>query len=398
MIVLLIVACISFILGQFGRIQLDNAVAFTLLDISVGLVFVGHSIKKIREGSFLKVTWDKTTLAAIGFIGVGLLSLLLNSSQLESSELLTAFLYLLRFVLYGSIYFIVRDLTQKEKGLVMVGQIVVGVAIILIGFVQYFYYPFLRNLYYLGWDDHLFRLFSTFLDPNFAGSFFVLLFLFILGFFTQVFQKRMTKASIGYGILLLLTLLAIFLTYSRTAFLMLIVGTGVFFLIKKQWKVLLGGILLFIVTFSLFANTKYEGLNPFRTASSLSRIETAQNAITIFTAYPVLGVGFNAYRYAQLEMGYKEDTTIPNHASAGTDNVYLFVLATTGIIGFSAFLLFFFLVLKRLIQGLAKKDIIHEVLFSSLIAVLCGSLFNNLLFYPAILLWLVLLGGLIPRE
>ena len=59
-------------------------------------------------------------------------------------------------------------------------MLISGSLIVLLGFIQLMFYPALRNLYYLGWDEHLYRMFSTFLDPNFAGAFFVLFTLFVI--------------------------------------------------------------------------------------------------------------------------------------------------------------------------------------------------------------------------
>ena len=51
-----------------------------------------------------------------------------------------------------------------------------GLVIVGLGFVQYFFYLGLRNLYYLGWDEHLSFIFQL-LDPNFAGAFPALFFI-----------------------------------------------------------------------------------------------------------------------------------------------------------------------------------------------------------------------------
>ena len=37
-----------------------------------------------------------------------------------------------------------------------------------------FVYPDLRNLWYLGWDPHYYRVFATLLDPNYVGILLVL--------------------------------------------------------------------------------------------------------------------------------------------------------------------------------------------------------------------------------
>src|SRR3989344_4212784 len=89
-------------------------------------------------------------------------------------------------------------------------------------------------LYYLGWDEHLYRLFSTFLDPNFAGAFFVLYFLFALNILIDSLKKQTKFFSLFIGLMSFLALIAIFLTYSRSALLMLITGSFIFLFLNAR--------------------------------------------------------------------------------------------------------------------------------------------------------------------
>jgi len=76
----------------------------------------------------------------------------------------------------------------------------------------------------------MFRMFSVFLDPNYTGSFLVLYFLFIGDLIYK--RKKQHKYLIA---IFILTLIAIFLTFSRSALLMLIVGSSVYlFIIKRK--------------------------------------------------------------------------------------------------------------------------------------------------------------------
>lgn len=84
-----------------------------------------------------------------------------------------------------------------------------------------------------------------------------------------------------------------------------------------------------------------EGVNLVRTASVNSRLVAYQEATEIFLNQPVIGVGFNMYRYSQHEKGFLKEngnaqSWLTNHSGAGVPNSYLFVLATTGLTGFIA--------------------------------------------------------------
>jgi len=90
--------------------------------------------------------------------------------------------------------------------------------------------------------------------------------------------------------------------------------------------------------FALISSSNVENMNLFRRTSSLARLNNYSTAIKIITGHPLLGVGFNSYRYVK-EMYIKPGLgNIPSHADAGLDNSFLFILATTGIIGLLAYL------------------------------------------------------------
>ena len=210
---------------------------------------------------------------------------------------------------------------------------------------------------------------------------------------------KSTPKRILAGSLVVLTFAAELLTYSRTGFIMLLVGLGVFLLSMAGKKITMVILLCCIVFFLAAANSKIEGLNPLRVVSSEARLESAREAVSIISKYPLFGVGYNAYRYAQVQMGLREESPqVQSHADAGTDNSYLFILATTGIAGGVFFSLWMVRVLKDSWDSSLKGIWLGRTFFASLIAVLCGSLFLNILFYPMILGWLVVEGAIIRSR
>jgi len=159
-------------------------------------------------------------------------------------------------------------------------------------------------------------------------------------------------------------------------------------------------ILLCIGLLSYRGFTKYsEGTNLFRSTSTKARIGSTENALLIFQKNPFLGVGFNTYRYAQKR--YKLVNSFNkweiDHGGAGTDNSFLFILATTGIIGITSYS---FLWIKTLL--LAKKNLgknnIAPVLIASSVGLFVDSFFINSLFYPFILAWMWIVIGLTEEH
>ncbi|HEX8965454.1 MAG TPA: O-antigen ligase family protein [Patescibacteria group bacterium] len=384
--------------GELIRIDAGNGLVIKPIDVLIvitSLLFISYNLlhKKFPKEPLVKPFHI--------FILFALVSLVVNVTWLSLNNFFVSLLYLVRFASIGILYVVIARFSKKQKSILSILMLISGFLVALFGFIQYVLYTNLINLSYLGWDNHWFRLFSTFFDPNFVGAFLVLYFLYVWYLAISHFIKKDTKKSIIFGLLSLLSLLAVFLTFSRSALLSLAVGiTAVVFLQKKFRKIAAIALVCFGIGIGiiLLNYQATEGTKLFRIASSAARITSAQDAIVIISKNPLLGIGFDAYRYAQLKFG---TATGPNwqesHSGAGTDNSFLFVLATTGIIGFIFYiniLVRIFMLCKKYLQ----KNSFAIVVISSLCAIIINSFFINSLFYPFILLWLVSLLGIIESN
>lgn len=376
-------------LGEITRITFGEA-AVTFIDLTVSLIAIIWLFSKVLNKQKISGKLFKPILV---FVSILIISLILNANKLNFTELLISSSYILRWVAYASIYFVVKDFDHNFKKGLPYFMILSGAFITVGGFIQYFFYPDLRNLYYLGWDEHLYRMFSSFLDPNFAGAFFVLYFLFVFVFFQNL--KKKTNYKYILFIILIISFISILLTFSRSAYIMFIIGISLILVVKKQVRLLL--FLLAIFSLSVFMLSKSvlksEGTNLLRTQSGDARLISINNAITIFKDNPILGVGFNSYRYAQERYGFINEEKQLIHSAAGTDNSFLFILATTGIIGFSGFLYLLYKIIS-LVNLKIKKNYFSLILFASVISLLINSFFVNSLFFPQIMLWMWILIGL----
>lgn len=380
----LIALILSLSLGQVFRLPIgESGISITPTDVLAFFTVTLWLGRRMKKG----VAFGRLGLPIFVFIGIGFLSLVLNSRSLTPLEFSISFLYLVRFAFYVGLYFVVRELNSRSKATTMHWLVISGSLAVLFGFVQYFLYPDLGNLRYAGWDEHLYRLFSTFLDPNFAGAFFVLALILLLELFFAKKDKRFHLLLIVGGVL---TVVGILLTYSRGAFLMFVVGLTTFLLLRRKYRMLLFSLALFVLGIAILPKGLSEGVNIFRTSSILARGKAAEQAITILKDNPLFGVGFNAYRYAQRRYGFfpPEENWRTVHAGAGTDNGFLFVLATTGIVGFITYLYLWWTVLK-------KRDPLVQ---SSVVALFVNSFFLNSLFYPTIMAWVFLLLGAREKE
>ena len=383
--------------GEILRFKIFDAASVTINNLFLvcliifWIFFSLISKKNIRKG--------KLTKPILIFAGIAFLSLVINSRFLTQQEFIVSFLYLVRWIFYASLYFIVLQFDEKFKKRIPYIMLVPGALIVIVGYIQYFLYPSLRNLYYLGWDAHLYRMFSSFLDPNFARAFFVLYFILAAVLFFEFLKRKNMLNSISLGVLGIGTFIAIFLTYSRSAILMLIISILILLIVKK--KVAYGVILiLFIIATIVLAPKafKTEGTDLFRKVSSGARISSAQQALKIFADNSILGVGFNTYRYAKYRYGLTGTKSDPSHAEGGTDVSLLFVLATTGILGFISYVFLWGKIISSVIKQTIQGNIISQVLLISFIALLLNSFFINSLFYSFFMMWMWILVGLTENK
>jgi O-antigen ligase len=391
---LLIVLLIFFPFGEVLRFDLGNNIFLKPLDAISLVLLIWTLILYVKNKKFQK----SLHLWYFYFPIIGIVSLLINSYWLNPHQLLTSFLYSLRWISYLSVFFAVIQLDEKFREKVKKFLIIDGLIIVIIGYFQFFLYPNLRNLYYLGWDEHLYRMFSTFLDPNFVGTFFVLYFIFICGLFFQKTKELQKKTVIFYVSVIILTVVAVFLTYSRSALIMLVISGFTLFLLLKKRKFMLylgGAIIAFIIIISPYFYI--ENLDLFRVNSSISRFTTAERAIQIIQHNPLIGVGFDSYRYAQIKYHFiSSEPLYQAHSASGDDTSLLFVFATTGIIGFVAYLYLWFRLYKKANNN--KKNIYSLIFISSAIGLFINSLFINSLFYSEIMFWLWCMTGFMEKK
>lgn len=394
---LLLLLLIVYPFGQLLTIPLGiPSVSLYVLDI-VAVACVASLI--FRFGSYKERIRQSSLVLPLGaFVFFGALGLLLNPLHLRADQLAISSLYLLRFVVYASLYFVttwISDSHPHRQKTVLYGLFSAGTCLGVFGIVQYFLYPNLRNLYYLGWDPHLYRLFSTLFDPNFTGI--VLVLTILLGVHLWVegshaFKKRSSQLLI---LAIVTTLMALILTYSRSSYLSFIVG---FIVLSKRfisWRWIVGGILVFVLILYMLPRTYGEGVRLERTSTIFSRIEGYQSAFTIIRNHPLIGVGFNSYRYAQRQMGYlPADDWEDVHSGSGTDNSFLFVWATTGIGGLVSFMWMLYTLATNQTYTTHQKSLA----ISSIIGILVHSFFVNSFFYIWVLAWLMILYGAVHQS
>lgn len=390
---------ILFPFGELLRFEIGNNITIRPLDMMILLSALWFVVLKFFNKK--QTIKSKLLKPIVCFFLVGLISLAINSIWLQTNELFASSLYLIRWISYAAIIFIILQFDTKFKKKIIALLFIDGLVILLAGYIQYFFYPSLKELYYLGWDEHMHRMFSVFFDPNFAGAFFVVYFLFVAGLLYQQIQEKKKNESIVLSIVLFFTLVALLLTFSRAALLALVVGSGIFLILinkKKLILIILAAIGIFALSFS--SQFYIENINLFREASSKARLDNYAMAMKIIQDRPLLGVGFNSYRYAKESYRINSEwTNAPSHADAGVDNSFLFILATTGIFGLGAFLWIWEIILKSAYTKYKQsKNIFSLIILASFAGLGINAFFINSLFFPTLMLWIWIIVGLVEEK
>jgi|GEM_PF-319193 len=426
--------------GQLVRLPFSSGseVRVYLTDIFVLLMIVFWGIWRIKTR---KENKERAALfwPILVFIGVAALSLLFNVSRLAGGETFVASLYLLRFIFYAGVYFVVFDL-QVEQPRISHFLTLAGGLTACFGLLQYLWFPDLRVWLEAGnWDPHYYRAIGTFLDPGFLGMIMVLNLILLYRLVTgekyfwrfgrpsqisspqfcpqnscgisgpswakkalypvgrSLYGAKSESSKIWMGfprqklfrlsliLNTIVTYLCLMLTYSRSSYLAYLLGMAVIAWIKKAPRFFLAVLIIFTLTILVLPRPGGEGVKLERESTIQARIRNWRQSLTIAGDHPVFGVGFNAYRYAQRDYGFLgEEKWQQNHAGAGADSSLLFVLATTGIVGFAIY----GWILKKVLSGTCGLAV-----FASMTALLGHSFFLNSLFYPWIMGWIFLLLG-----
>ncbi len=367
---------ISILAGELVKFPFFGIQGPVLLDLTIFLFcLIGlFQIKfKFRKPNLL------IKLGAL-FIGISILSLILTPLLLSTNEFLISFSYTLRFSLYFLIYYLLYCGAFPDfKKNIYKSLLFSGIGLSCLGLLQFLILPNLAFLQTSGWDPHYFRTVSTFLDPNFAGAYFVLTLLLIM-------SLRGALATRQSNLFFILVYVSLLTTFSRSSYLMFFVSGISFSLLKKSKKIFAATIILFVVLmlgFQLYTQliAKPKGID--RKQSASYRIDTWQDGLSIFQKSPFLGVGFNTYKYALREYKLADEQFLESRGSSTNDSSLLYVLATTGIIGFSIYILFLISILKISIKN-------NYLVVAALSGLIIHSFFANSLFFPFILIWILL--------
>ncbi len=381
---------VSLCFGQLGSFPVGDGVTLYLSDILLVGLFLTWLFESllIRRRLFLALSgWP-----LLAFNALALVTLISSWRYFSSAEVTVGFLYLLRWVAYSSLYFVGVDLVKKNvpvAAVVVKTLIFSGIILAVAGFIQLLVLPDFRYFAVeYGWDPHRGRLLSTFFDPNFAAAYLVVIVTLVMA---RTIQGRLKALALA---ILVVIITALLLTFSRSGWLMLGTVILVFGVLRARSLLVIAVVVAFAAyLFVPRVQTRLSGVTD-PADSAHFRLLSWQKTLQIANDYPLTGVGFNNFRYAQASYGFF-DYAAPTggHAGAGSDSSWLLVLATTGYLGFFLFVLTY---LKLAIKGWQRRRTVEGLALLAIIAGLAveANFINSLFYTPITAAFWILAGTL----
>lgn len=377
-LILIFIYLSIFPLGMLLKIPvsfLGKSLSVNLADI-LAIVFIPiYFLGKFKKPIIYK--------SVVDFIYACLFSLIFSINIFKSGSELLGSLYFIRLLTYFYFFIVVWNyvsINRLTKELLLNSLIAVSSFIGVLGWVQYYFKPDLVFLKFIGWDDHLFRLAGTFLDPAFTSLFLV--------FGALITFINIKKRGVKSLVLFLFFLVSTIFTYARASYLALF--AALIFIALKGAKKTAILVFLSIVIFSLsifiLPRRSSEGTLLERTASINARINNYKEMILVIKRFPVFGVGFNNLCEARIIIFGGNPKS---HSCSGSDSSILFILATTGIVGFLIFLNMVFNILKSIDHGIYGDS--FRACFAALFI---HSFFVQSAFYPFVMGYFVFLTAI----
>ncbi len=276
---------------------------------------------------------------AAAFVVVALVSLI-GAPKMLNGVVFYIFTIVQYFILYNLVVSFIRG--ERERKLLLYAFLIGAFLMVLYGFYQYSHMLGLRNEEWVDTDAFPLlqrRMYSTLYNPNLLSAFLLM----VMGIAASctIWTDHRRRRLLYVGLFTIFTLCLI-LTYSRGAWLSVFAMVFFFGLVwdKRVWLLFLvvpvvlvfyhGGVVTRIM--SLFANNEDTSVS--------MRIDMWECTLDMIKDHLFLGIGWGAYQYVYPLYNelIEEAGIIIYHAH----NMYLDIMAETGLLGFAMYMWFFF--------------------------------------------------------
>jgi O-antigen ligase len=260
-----------------------------------------------------------------------------------------------------------------------------------------------RYYRYASYPSYAGRAFGVFYHPTITGAFLTM----VLPFAALFLSDRKNKISFAFGCALFIFVsAAIYLTFSKMAWL---IACCIFLWYLRAVKAGIKNLILtsalimaaiFLVKYDVFR--KQFGPDLIVTAVSY-RLQSFVMAINMALDHPFAGAGLDHFRLLYLE--YNHDASVPGGLRI-PDNMYLTILAETGIAAVLSFIAFAVFLIRKAIKKIKNMPLGPDKIFTEAALIsIAGALMHSTSydsFYwcaPLVMFWMLagILSGLVKN-
>ncbi|KOA21114.1 O-antigen ligase [Clostridium homopropionicum DSM 5847] len=363
------------------NIKGDYLLLLVFLAYILNLILSKEARVKLFKG-ILNISKDSILIFMI------ILSVVMIISISYASDKALAISETLRFISYILLYFIIKleIKTEARVNKLIFSYIFTSIIVSVFGIIQYFTRIGLGEEFIYNTSKYsvAIRITSTLDNSNTLGAFLLLIVfpLIMLG----IYEKDKNKKTI-YIIAVFLNLITIILTFSRNAWLGLLLG-GFLLVIVYNWRILF--IMISALGLSILIPQIRTRAMDFKLIFQDPRVKLWEIAIKMIKDHPIKGVGngnyytlYGAYVKKYPELDYNHHTNFPAH------NSYLKIQSELGIFGIASFLGLLVSIIYK-INKLTHKlkneyfRLFYIGFFISTIVFYFMNISDNLLFVPKI--------------
>ncbi len=304
------------------RIGIPTTFLELLIVVFLFMVFLAATKEDWQKLIHLgRINWAVGLFALSGVIAVAA-----SSNFLPALGQLKAFILEPILLFYASVLVLRSNHDQK---VVLKYLFVSAAALSVFGIIQYFTYLFLPVRFW-GTGEEITRIASVFEYPNAFALYLAPL----IGFFAILWQKNyeLFKYRIWFALGLAAMIIGLFLTFSRGAWLALLLTALLMSLTKVDAKKLLGIAGVVLIILAIPAARQRIGLG-FSDPSTVAHLDLMQAGIVRVVKNPWLGNGLAGFPHALKEMNFSGEILNYPH------NIFLNFWVELGLLGILAFAL-----------------------------------------------------------
>ncbi|SHH48496.1 O-antigen ligase family protein [Tepidibacter thalassicus] len=286
------------------------------------------------------------------------------------SSLSIGILYIL-FILF---YFVAENTIKSYDSIyyAFVFMVFAGFLVSLYGIYQHFT---LADTVQAWVDTEMFediksRVYSTLDNPNVLGEYLVLLIPMSIALF---WESKKNSQRLIFIVTTITMIVCLVFTYSRGAWLGLMLALFIFVVFLDKRLILLGVVALLIMPFVLPPSiiNRFASIGNIQDSSSAYRISIWLGSLGIVKDYWISGIGMGTEVFKMIYSRYALSAAYALHSH----NLYIQLLIEFGIVGFSLFILMIGVFYKKLIISYKKKS----KFISTFMIALCSGLGGYLL-------------------